>query len=424
MTIHEALFSPVRQPLLGILYLLLTAQMALFFAACHDRRRRRVLLCLLLHLLFTGVCFWIPMWDIGISVTPVTRDLPLPAVLAAAVSLPVTAMVLYEVFTAGLLLVSLRDLLRYRRNHPTFASVKETMDLLPVGIAFGKPDGTVVFGNLAMNALSRALLGKNLTDLTAFRRVAATAGDGTQLTLPDGSATWQLDSRELTVDGAPFLRLTASDISQQAAIARDLAERNEKLRDLHMRLDLYNKQAGRIVIAQELLTARMTVHSEVGNVLLESRHYLRNPASIDEETLLQALKNTNTYLLREYEADDSAGDPLTDAVETAAAIGVDVCISGPIPSADPFRKVLAAAIGECATNTVKHAGGVSLSAEIRESDTVVTYRLKTDGEAPRGPVREAGGLRSLRTLVESAGGAMRIEAATGFLLTIQLPKGM
>ena len=94
-----------------------------------------------------------------------------------------------------------------------------------------------------------------------------------------------------------------------------------------------------------------------------------------------------------------------------------------ITSAGMFR-ILAAAIGECATNTVKHAGGVSLSAEIRESDTVVTYRLKTDGEAPRGPVREAGGLRSLRTLVESAGGAMRIEAAPGFLLTIQLPKGM
>ena len=174
----------------------------------------------------------------------------------------------------------------------------------------------------------------------------------------------------MAVEGEPFVEIVATDITEQAAFARELEEKNERLRDMHRRLDLYNRQADRIIIAQELLTARMAVHNEVGNVLLESRHYLKEPASFDEEKLLQALKNTNTYLLREYEEDDTARDALADALEMAEAIGVDVDITGVIPEGDPARKILAAAIGECASNTVKHAGGDSLRVEIYSMEEV------------------------------------------------------
>ena len=40
--------------------------------------------------------------------------------------------------------------------------------------------------------------------------------------------------------------------------------------------------------------------------------------------LLQALRNTNTYLLREYEQDDTARDALADAIDMAETIGVEV----------------------------------------------------------------------------------------------------
>jgi signal transduction histidine kinase len=166
----------------------------------------------------------------------------------------------------------------------------------------------------------------------------------------------------------------------------------------------------------------MTVHSEVGNVLLESRYYLRDPASFDEEKLLKALKYTNTYLLREYEEDDTARDALTDAVETAEAIGVDVVISGPIPAGAPYRPLLAAAIDECASNAVKHANGDQLTVEIQHTDTEITYILHSNGDEPKEPIRESGGLLSLRSLVEKEGGTMRIEATSCFALTIRLPK--
>ena len=181
------------------------------------------------------------------------------------------------------------------------------------------------------------------------------------------------------------------------------------------------KQADRIVIAQELLSARMAVHNEVGNVLLESRHYLQDPASFDEEKLLQALKNTNTYLLREYEEDDTARDLLADALETAEAIGVDVAITGIIPAGDPFRGILAAAVSECASNAVKHADGDALSVLIQSTDAEISYVLRSNGAAPALPIRETGGLKSLRTLVEKEKGTMQTSASPAVTVTICLP---
>lgn len=444
MTIHEAIFSPLRQPLLIILYLLLTLQMTFFFSAFRDVRSRRYKLFLLLHMLLSFVCLWLPLWDLDSNPYRTDRPIPLPAARTPFTLLPVSAMFLYEVVTAIILVCVFRDSLRYRKDHLTSDSVKEAIDLLPAGIAFGKEDGTVVFGNLVMNDLARKLTGKGLTDLSAFRdgkigNAMTDIGGPMQVILPDTEQVWQLSSDKAEADGERFIRLTATDITKEAAVTRELEEKNKKLKDIHMRLDIYNKQADRIIIAQELLTARMAVHNEVGNILLESRHYLKDPSSIDEEMLLQALKDTNTYLLREYEEDDTARDPLTDVLEMAGAIGVKVKITGSVPEAGSAREILAAAINECATNTVKHADSDWLSVEVRQegsgqegtgksaadfcfilqSSGSADAQMSSDGSVPA-EIHESGGLLSLRTLVERENGSMQVESAPEFRLTIRL----
>ncbi len=239
--------------------------------------------------------------------------------------------------------------------------------------------------------------------------------------LPDGSGSWRIHSEELTLDGDPYIQLTASDITRQSEIIKELEGKNKKLRDIQMRLDLYNRQAEQIIIAQELLTARMAVHNELGNMLLECRHYLNDPASIDEEMLLQALKNTNKYLLNEYEGDDTERDPLAEALEMADAIGVEVSISGRIPAEGTGRRILSSAIIECATNTVKHAEGNLLLVDVRRNENLQSFVLQNNGNPPAGTIRESGGLGSLRKLVEKENGSMTIDSLPGFQLTIALP---
>ena len=445
MTVLEMMDTSQPIIILMITLLLLTFEMSLVLASFRNKRSKRLrtfyagLFIISLIFVFYPLLFlnWKP------------QRKPLPGFLMAyGESVPAVFIILFEVLSAVIIVVGIGDLHRYRKSHLTPDCIKETMDLLPVGIAFARPEGTVVLHNQAMNDLARKLTGKGISDIKAFREAiheesADDAGDGMQITLPDGSSSWMLSFEDLELDGEPYIQLTATDITEQTAVTKELEEKNKKLRDINMRLNIYNKQADRIIIAQELLTARMAVHNEVGNVLLETRHYLKDPASIDEEVLLQALKNTNTYLLKEYEEDDTQSDPLTEAVEMAEAIGVDVVITGRIPSDDPYRTVLAAAVRECASNTVKHANGNQLSVEViliprsinkslqdvnkstqdvilsEAKDLIMTFT--NNGNPPNGIIRESGGLHSLRVLVERSGGTMQLESVPDFKLIISLP---
>lgn len=419
MTIREAIGGAGQQFLLSFLFLLITLHMTVIFAVFRDGRSLRTKIPLLAHFIFSTAVFWLCMlfisWD---NNYPDGTKIP-PVWLTAYGTLPVWAVLLYAAVTAGILVFTVRGIFIYRKSHPTRDSIKETVDLLPVGVAYGRTNGTVLFRNLVMDHLSQELTGKLLTDLTAFRTAACSAEEPAQVKLQSG--VWQVDTRQALAGDESLLQLTAADITEQAGIVSDLEANNKKLKDIHLRLEIYNRQAERIIIAQELLTARMTVHNELGQVLLENRHYLTDPSSIDEELLLQALKNTNTYLLREYEKDDTAVDPLADAVSMSDAVGVKVVLTGVPPAEGSPRVILAAAIRECATNTAKHADGDRLAVDIQYSGAAFTFALRSNGTPPGEEVRESGGLGSLRALVEKQKGSMRIDISPEFCITLSIP---
>lgn len=428
MTVQQLIDNvPLRVITMTALLLLLSAHIALLLLTFRQGRAwPRRLLCLL-HAGISFFCFYWPMllltWEIRVEY----EIEPLPDCFAMLSRLPAGLAGAYILLTVLLLGAAFRERRRYGGSYPGFDSIKEAMDLLPAGIAFGKGDGAVSFRNNTMNQVSRALTGRGLSDLSLFRRAVsgsgeALAADTQTVKLPEGSGTWQLTEVSAEVDGTAYIQITAVDITREASIMAELKQKNQKLREIQMRLKIYNKQAERLIIDQELLKARMSVHNQLGSVLLESRRYLKEPASIHEDRLLQALWNTNRYLLRELEEDDSARDPLADTLETAEAIGVDVIITGRIPVQGPLRELLAAAIRECATNTVKHADGDSLSVLIREEEGGVRYVLRGNGTPPQKPVRETGGLLSLRVLTERSGGTLRLSTEPEYLVTLEIPK--
>jgi signal transduction histidine kinase len=171
---------------------------------------------------------------------------------------------------------------------------------------------------------------------------------------------------------------------------------------------------------------------------------MEHPDSIEEESFLDTLKLTNMHLLKEYEEDDTEADSLTEAIEMAKAISVRVKINGMIPEAGNIRDILASAVNECSTNTKKHADGDTLTVTAEEKDGAVIFTLTGNGEPPekdsadigtapesntadsgvtsQKAIRETGGLASLRTLVENAGGTMEIKAEEAFTVIIKIPK--
>jgi signal transduction histidine kinase len=113
-----------------------------------------------------------------------------------------------------------------------------------------------------------------------------------------------------------------------------------------------------------------------------------------------------------------AGDALSRAVDMAGSIGVRVDMRGDPPPEGAQRSILAAAIRECAANTVKHAGGDRIFVEITKTAAGTDMTITNNGVPPKGPVAESGGLLSLRRSAEAAGGKALVQGAPAFSLTL------
>ena len=79
------------------------------------------------------------------------------------------------------------------------------------------------------------------------------------------------------------------------------------------------------------------------------------------------------------------------------------------------------AMRECATNTVRHAGGNEMKVRIFEVKSTLVVWIENNGKPPERKVVEGGGLSDLRKRIEKAGGTMRIKSSPTYRLTVILP---
>ena len=414
MTIWEAMTTPLREILLTgqMILILLLGYLAM---AIRPLRRSGKIFTLTAAVEVCNLVLFYLLLDCVFHYGDPEKPRTWPAAVDAFGKLPVAVLIAAEVLSAGYLVWAIRKMIRFRRENLTPLAVKETIDLLPAGVAMAEEDGRVVFANLTMNKVSRSLTGRVLTDIKPLLAL------GNRATIPDSSRVWQFASDTTEENNKTYIRLVATDISAQAEINAELQAKHDKLTEINRRLDIFNRNAERIIISQELLTARMQVHNETGHILLASRHYMEHPEAVNETEFLHTLKLTNAHLLNEYETDDTERDELSEAIGMASEIGVKVKLNGMIPESGTPRSILAAAINECATNIRKHADGDQLSVNTETAGKTITFTLTGNGKAPAGTITETGGLASLRTLTEKEGGTMEIEAKPDFTLTIRVP---
>ena len=329
-----------------------------------------------------------------------------------------------EAAFAVILAVSLISVRRYRRENLSQSAIKETVDMLPVGICFSKDDGTVVLKNLLADSLCYELTGSSLNDASAFWESVEAAGERQDqviiVLLPSGKAMICQKS-EVTVDGAPYIQLIASDITELYQITSELREKNHKLLDIQTRMKAFGAMTARLAMTEEILRARVSVHDEMGHLLLSGKYYLDRPGEGDREKLLRMERYTHLLLTREgEEPNDALPNSIERAVSAAREMGVFVRVSGELPTGKTICGLTDRAIRECAANAVKHASGDRLDVSIRRDQDSVRVALCGNGEPPAEPIKESGGLLNLRRSIEAAGGSMEVSETPGFTVTMVL----
>lgn len=411
--------------------LLTAAQLAALIFAVQIVRSRKLILLSALHALFGLAALILLMyanWEqLLLHMGDISAVHPVSAMMFAV---PWLFFLCAELLSLTVLLRLVHSLRRYRNTHLSPDDIKEALDWLPVAVCIAEQDGTVLLSNLAMNDLVQGITGNPLTDLQQFWETVTAQGEQqdsgyivpvkddrcylfTQapLTLPQGDSV------------QTFVRCIASDMTAKYRIRQELSGKNKHLKEVQARMKAVAAREHSLIAAREIMHARMSVHNQMGGLLLSAKYYLDHPENMDETQLLNLLKYNNSFLLGASEQPEQQPDAVSEAMQAAGRIGVTVSIKGAIPEHSGFRALLAQAIEQCAANTVRHAGGDRVTVRITARESQITAAFTNNGRPPASPVKATGGLAMLRTHTEQAGGDMAIESEPVFRLTLTIPKG-
>ena len=313
----------------------------------------------------------------------------------------------------------------------TPVSLQEGLDFMPDGISFSTQDGIPLLVNRKMQNISYAAFGTGVLDMRRLLQLLE-AGEtavgchveykenAVFLHLQDGSI-WDIQYREIPIRSSQVQECIAYDITEQYQKNQEMEKRNAHLAAVNKKMREYNQNLDSITREREILAAKVRIHDDVGRSLLALRAYLSHKNG-DRKGLVDLWRFTVSALKGEAVSHDTA-DRMEVLAQAAEAVDVKLVFDGDIPKEQQLEEVVAAAIHECLTNTVKHADGSELAVHTMVENNMVTFELKNNGKPPEGTVEEKGGLRTLRTIVEQHGGRMEILSRPEFLLRIQLGTG-
>lgn len=342
--------------------------------------------------------------------------------------MPLWSVVLIAAILFALVVFWLVLVIKKRLSSLTAMSVKEAIAELPVGLCFYDETGRLLLLNEQVANDCKELTGMPLYDGNAFWSSVfeGKVSDGVTVTQSEGSLIVERADGRVTLckriahdmDGKAIYELCGTDISHEFALKKEIEQKNENLRKMNSRLRKYGGIAAEVTREKEVLGARIKVHGNLGSLILRTKKALAQGEY--DRTLL--ISEWNDILSLIFAPDDEQ-DKFAEADRTAASVGVRIFYDGKRPKkGTQAEKIFAGAVFECVTNTARHADGTELYITMTESDTEYAVTLTNNGNLPDSEVKEGGGLSSLRTMAENAGGQMTITSVPKFSLRIIVPK--
>lgn len=310
-------------------------------------------------------------------------------------------------------------------------AIKESLDLLPDGVCFFQKSGMPILVNEQMNKLSAMLTGEGLMNGARFYEnisegrvqkgvVSLRRGSNPAVQIPDGTV-WDFRMEALQVEGHEICELLAVNVTPQFLLNRELNERNERLNAVNARLRNFSKEVEQVTRQKEILAAKLKLHDDVGRSLLVLRAYLAQPIEMRNRQELLPLWQYIVRVMEDREQEDTQEESLIRLRKEAEAFHVEIVTQGIQTEDKQAERIILAAVRECASNTAKHAGGDKLYLTVEELENEICATLKNNGRVPENGIRETGGLKSLRRMVEEAGGSMEIATEEMFTVCLRLP---
>lgn len=317
---------------------------------------------------------------------------------------------------------------RYRASR----MIRNAINTYPDGICFAAADGRPILANKKINDVCCALTGHTITNAAAmwqtlgFMAIPQSHGETAEsesiLCGLDDGTVWQFQRRLLPGRKTQITQYEASDITELYEYRNRLAENNRQVSRLHERQRELLQNIVQNNLDKELLSAKMRIHDAFGRLLIMTKNALTetDPEQNNQE-LFAAWENVIADMENAAVVPDTReSSPQKELLQVAELIGCRVEFHGKQPAERKALLLLYAAIREALTNAVKHAVADKLTVNISDIKGRYDVEIRSNGKAVDSPIKEGGGLSSLRKRLEQDGATLdyRYDGAVTLVLTI------
>ena len=334
-------------------------------------------------------------------------------------------------FAADFLMIwDIAGLCRQERQELGCDSIKQALDMLPSGICYFTPSGSVKLCNRQMDSLFRTIAQSDLqtlaelqdarSDCDACSGVIRLSWERQTYLFPDGKAWRYRQSEVKASDGATYTEAVFSDITELYNKNLELKAQIKQLNAISRELKWLSDNALILTREKEVLSAKTKLHDNMGAGLIAIRHILLHNRTEEAANAMDLFRQA-VSAIKYDNAHPKGRSELDKFLHDAGAIGIKVNLSGDLPEQEELRHVMILAMRECLTNSVRHAGATTIHITAEKKDDSVSVKITNDGRSPETEVVPKGGLHNLYRHIIDLGGTMEIQSKPSFALTVVLP---
>lgn len=381
----------------------------LFFKFCYKTSAGKIAASAAFLLVLAALLILLAQGDPEIMIQSPVLNIPWAAAASAAV--------ISAVHTVG----GLRRERRRAANILTPAAIREAINDLPLGLCFSDPENRIVLCNDKMRRLLFEIMGAfpqsaiEIDSALSFPTGSAVRLDDELFRMEDGNV-YQFRERALDVSGEKGWRqLSAQDVTGLYILNRQINAENDKLRSTNSELKKMYARMTEDIREKESLEIKMYVHDTMGRSLLTIQDMMNSSGQTEKKlAVLQEAVGAMSGIRPTFR------NTFDEVISSAEKLGVRVELFGSVPKDISAENLLTAAVRECVTNCLRHAGGDIVCVEINRKGTDLIVNITNNGKAPDGDITEGSGLSSLRHSVEASGGMMTVSASPRFRLELRL----
>ncbi len=334
--------------------------------------------------------------------------------------------------------------------------IRTAIDSYPGGICIASNSGRVILVNLKLNELYEKLTGHLVVNVlaswkelkqfehndTCERLVQPWITEGMKDTDDDqaerlffsidGSEIWRFRMQWLNEN---MIQIDAAEITKLYRHSEEVYKNNIRLRQMQYRQKALLKNIVAINENKEILSAKMRIHDEFGERIIEtwkivSDDQLKTSGRLLKERWKRTLQEfSNIPMVRS----DRHTAMRNELMQVSEMIGCRIVMTGDEPEDETAQRLLYAAIRESLSNAVEHAHASELYVMIESKRGYYRAEISDNGNAQNPEsisednshaISEGNGLTALRSRLEQEGASMQIVQRGGIILVIEIPVPM